>query len=369
VRLAFIDAISWDYNVRSACEGPLGGSQSAACYLTAHLAAADQQVWLINNGSAHGKIDGVEHLNLAKVSTGQIGGLSLDACIVVNDSRLGGMVRDLLGKDVPIVLWVHANTDARSAAPLAESAVAAQFDAFAFVSEWQRQRYLAQFGVALEKTRVLRNAIAPAFENRGQNGGSILAAMRDPPIIAYTSLPTRGLSLLVEAWPEIHRQKPNVRLKVFSSMSVYRTAESEELSRLYDVCRATPGIDYVGSVSQPVLAREMKGAAVLAYPSVFAETSCIAALEAMASGAVVVASDYGALSETTAGFGRLVEVGCDRSRYPSRFAAAVGSVLDQIAARDPELDENLRAQVAFIKSRYTWRQRAQDWIKWLAAKS
>ena len=112
---------------------------------------ADQQVWLINNGSAHGKIDGVEHLNLAKVSTGQIGGLSLDACIVVNDSRLGGMVRDLLGKDVPIVLWVHANTDARSAAPLAESAVAAQFDAFAFVSatsrnsawRWKKPAYCA----------------------------------------------------------------------------------------------------------------------------------------------------------------------------------------------------------------------------------
>jgi glycosyltransferase involved in cell wall biosynthesis len=191
--------------------------------------------------------------------------------------------------------------------------------------------------------------------------------MRDPPMLVYTSVPTRGLSLLVDAWPEIHLRAPKALLKVFSSMSVYRSAESEELNRLYEICRASPGIDYVGSLSQTALANEMKGAAVLAYPTRFAECGSIAALEAMACGAVVVTSDYGGQSETTNGFGRLVSPYPDRSTYLTRFAAAVASVLDRIAARDPDIERELRAQVEFVNDRYTWRQRAQDWTAWLSA--
>jgi glycosyltransferase involved in cell wall biosynthesis len=367
VRLAFVDAIAWDYNVRSPFEGPLGGSQSAVCYLAAHLAASGQSVWLINNGSARGTIDGVEHLGLAAVTAEEIGALGLDSCIVMNDSRVGAAVRDLVGSGVPIVLWVQANTEARSTAALADPEVAAPFDAFAFVSEWQRQRYLTGFGLPPERTRVLRNAIAPAFERRVDAGAGILAAMRDPPTLVYTSVPTRGLALLVEAWPDIRRHAPSARLSIFSSMGVYRTAETEESTRLYEVCRTMPGIDYVGSVPQPVLAEKLVGAAVFAYPTEFAETACIAALEAMASGAVVVASDHGALSETTAGFGRLVGLDPDRQRYLAGFVRAVISVLDRAAARDPELERELRAQVEFVNDRYTWRQRARDWTAWLSA--
>ena len=39
MRLAFVDPIDWDYTVQTAFERPLGGSQSALCYLTAALLA------------------------------------------------------------------------------------------------------------------------------------------------------------------------------------------------------------------------------------------------------------------------------------------------------------------------------------------
>lgn len=366
MRLAFFDAIPWDFNVRTPYDAPLGGSQSALCYLASHLAAAGHQIWLINNGTALGMIDGVEHLNFRQVNADQINKLHLDACIVVNDSRIGGAVRDLVGARVPIVLWVHADTDARSTSVLKDEDIANRFSAFAFVSEWQRQRYLATFALPSSKTRVLRHAVAPPFERRSDRGEPVLPAMQDPPLLVYTSTPTRGLSLLVDCWPEIRRHSPRARLKVFSSMGVYNTPDSDDLLRLYDRCRASPGIEYGGSIPQPKLAQEMKGATVFAYPTRFAETACIAALEAMAAGAVVISSDHGALSETTNGFGRLIAADPDQSRFLARFAAVVGSVLDQIAARDATLERDLRAQVAFINERCTWRRRGGEWIDWLA---
>src|SRR5262249_49097378 len=96
-------------------------------------------------------------------------------------------------------------------------------------------------------------------------------------------------------------------LEVFSSMKVYQQDEpGDEFAPLYHQCRRTPGVRYVGSVAQPRLAEELKAASILAYPNTFAETSCIAVMEAMAAGLLVVTTDLGALPETPAGFGAMV---------------------------------------------------------------
>ncbi len=103
-------------------------------------------------------------------------------------------------------------------------------DGIALVSNWQRDRFHQHFGINLIRTQVLRNAIAPSFSELFSSSTSIFAQKSNPPILAYTSTPFRGLDILLEVFPRIRLAVPGTRLKIFSSMKVYQVGEAEDES-------------------------------------------------------------------------------------------------------------------------------------------
>jgi glycosyltransferase involved in cell wall biosynthesis len=127
------------------------------------------------------------------------------------------------------------------------------------------------------------------------------------------------------------------------------------------------GVDYRGSLAQPQLAAELRSVSVLAYPNTFAETSCIAVLEAMASGCLVVTSDLGALPETTAGFARLVALTGGREAFRDRFieatVEALGTLMGSVSAAT---ESHLRRQVSQMNADARWSERAGQWAAWLS---
>ena len=138
-------------------------------------------------------------------------------------------------------------------------------------------------------------------------------------------------------------------------MQVYRSSD-EKFRDLYHLCRETEGVEYIGSIPQPKLAEEMRNVPVLAYPNTFAETSCIAVMEAMAAGCQIITSDLGALPETTAGFAKLIPL---NSSYNQNFINAT------ITALKNPIDKSL--QIAFVKKNYNWTKRALEWEDFLTA--
>ncbi|NJL55305.1 hypothetical protein HC928_09070 [bacterium] len=94
MRIAFIDGIGWDYRVDSVQSRPLGGSQSALCYLSEALARQEHEVFLFNQTSLPGLSDGVVCLPLESVSTPFL--QSLDALILLNDLGRGKLFRSEL---------------------------------------------------------------------------------------------------------------------------------------------------------------------------------------------------------------------------------------------------------------------------------
>jgi glycosyltransferase involved in cell wall biosynthesis/predicted Zn-dependent protease len=347
---------------------PLGGSESALCYLAEALAGAGHEVFVIHP-AGHGEVSrGVRSLPLMGQTLPPLP--PLDALVVLNLAGQGRALRAAVGPSVRLILWTQHALDQPAVVPLHEPAERAAYDAFAFVSEWQRRQYVHQFGLDAETTVVLRNGIGPAFQSLFAEDEPIRPAKVQPPVLAYTSTPYRGLDLLLDAFPRIRQAVPGVILKVFSSMGVYQLPEAEDSARfgwLYRRCRETEGIAYIGSRPQPELAAELKAASVLAYPNSYPETSCIAVLEAMAAGCVVVTSRRAALPETTAGFGRLVPPDDDRPAYVDAFVGeTVQALTDLTGADGAAVEEKLRRQVAHVNRIHSWTGLAGQWVEWLS---
>jgi glycosyltransferase involved in cell wall biosynthesis len=345
---------------------PLGGSESSLCYLAEALAGRGHQVAVLHPGPGPAVSRGVCCLPLHDRSVRQLG--PLDALVLLN---LAGRARDfrpLLDRQTLLILWSQHHLDQPAVQPLLDPAERDLYDGFALVGEWQREEYLRHFGLDPQRTGVLRNGIAPAFENLFPAGTSIGARKTRPPVLAYTSTPYRGLDVLLEAFPRIRQAVPEATLKVFSGMGVYQIPAAEDQARfgaLYQRCRDSAGVEYVGSLPQPQLAAELANAAVLAYPNTYPETSCIAVLEALAAGCTVVTSGRGALPETTAGFARLVPVETERDTYRDRFGEATVQALASWAGAEAAAEEHLQRQVAHVHQQHTWATLAEAWSSWL----
>jgi glycosyltransferase involved in cell wall biosynthesis len=363
MHIAFLDPVGWPYTADTPYERPLGGTQSALCYLAAALADDGHAITVFNGVAAPIENRGVSFRHMDELrSPGRLRGF--DAFIVLN-AAIGALLRKDIGPEPPLVLWTGHAHDQPAVERLKLAEERATWSGFAFVSNWQRDHYEAAFTIPHARSSVLRNAVSPAFAALAHGEPWFLSGR--PPTLVYTSTPFRGLDILLGAFPIIRGAIGDTRLRVFSSMGVYQTPAAEDPYRaLYEHCRSLAGATYEGALGQARLAAELTEAAALAYPSTFAETSCIAVLEAMAAGAAVITTRTGALPETTSGFASLVDGQGDPIALVKSFAAATIEALREMRAH-PEAAANLRRQrIAYIRENYLWPARATEWAAWLA---
>ena len=291
-----------------------------------------------------------------------------DALVMLTSPDPSGILQfEPLAPKARKILWLHHAPDQPAVQMLADPAVVAVWDEFVFISEWQRREYLKHFPAMNARPNViLRNAISPVFENLfGEL--PILACKSPAPSLAYSSTPFRGLNRLLLGWPKILAAHPGAKLGIFSGMKLYDGEDPEPIANMLAEARRMPGVVHVGPVPQPDLAEALRGSLVLAYPNSFPETACIAVMEAIAAGCIVVTSDLGALPETLAGHGILLPFEKDADTHAEHFADEVIrqiSVLKQEWATG-ELESRLADQIQWANETYSWRTRALEWENWL----
>ena len=360
VKIAFYQPGPHDYDPRTPLTRPTGGTESAVSYLSAALSRAGVQVVLVNGAQSERVVDGV-HIIPGRLATKEVFA-SCDLVVVVS-AAIGARVRPFLREHTPLVLWEHHDIDQRAVAPLSNPQERDAWTAFVMVSRWQTERMHRQFGVPIEKVNVIGNGVSPAFLEKPLGPAWFERGLA--PCLVYTSTPFRGLDILLQSFPSLRARIPDLRLRIHSSMNIYGIgADQDPYHYLYELARIMPGVDYVGPVSQSQLSESMQSVAAFAYPNTFLETSCIAVMEAMASGAEVFTTNGGALPETLNGFGQMVErprVSSDPA-FVNNFIALVTNAL--IAARnDPQTAaQRRRERAAFARANYHWDVRARSWI-------
>ncbi len=227
-----------------------------------------------------------------------------------------------------------------------------RFAHLAFVSEYQFNTYNMALGVPYNGSTVMRNAIVP-FDH-------VTKEKSDKVRLIYHTTPHRGLELLIPVFLELCKIRPNLHLDVYSSFSIYGWSERDKpYDYLFEICRTHPNISYHGAVSNDRIRAALRSADIFAYPSIWPETSCIAAIEAMSAGVAVVAPDYAALPETLFTYGYMYRWTEVVQNHMQIFANVLLNVIDNI--HSDGVKTNLEYQKRFADRHYNMETRVLQW--------
>jgi UDP-glucose:(glucosyl)LPS alpha-1,2-glucosyltransferase len=264
-------------------------------------------------------------------------------------------VREL--KDKPRILWCHDLAEDPEVSKLADSEYRSQFAKLVFVSNWQFTTYNKVLGVPYDDSVVLRNAIVP-FEkvNKSTEG---------PVRIIYHTTPHRGLNILHAAYEQLSKMYGDkIHLDVYSSFKIYGWEQRDaEYEGLFEALKDHPHITYHGTKSNEEVREALSQAHIFAYPSIWQETSCIAAIEAMSAGCRIVCPSYAALPETTAGLAWMYPWTSDLMKHANIFANVLNDAIQEAFEyqKSGEASPTLLFQKMYADGQYNWDHRAQEW--------
>ena len=328
----------------------IGGTQAATGYLAAALAARGHRVWLFTHRDHPVIEQGVHCLPLRQMSADMLNCLDLVILVQSLKPDLLWSLTHLVPITALCVLWTGQAHDQPDVAALADPAHQGLLDQIWCVSDWQRQGFCRHLGIKPDQTSLLRNAVAPVFEQLAHQDRP---APDKPTRAYYASMPFRGLSVLKDAWAGL--TDSGLHLDIFGGMAQYHQADGA-YETLYRQVADLPGTTVHGAQPHDVLAAHLAGQDLWLYPSIFAETSCITALEALAVGALPIVSDLGALPETIGDFGLYSHFDPDGSVMAQDFAGCIRDCLK--LWRDVDHTARIKRQKQWILQHATWQGRA-----------
>jgi glycosyltransferase involved in cell wall biosynthesis len=359
LRIAFFDNGPLSYTPITPHQEPLGGTESAASYLSAALVQRGHEVVLINRTTARDPILGVEVPGPSAVNKAFLNGC--DAVIPL--SRSTGRQLRQRGYDGRLVCWQHRSSTFGGIESLAAPDERSAWDGFVFVSDRQRQDFKERFDL---DGVVIRNAASPGALAGGLAPQSF-AERGSEPVLIYASAPGRGLDLLLLSFPAMREALPGVTLRICSDQGIYQAAGADDpYNAYYAVARALDGVEFIGSLSQASLGAAFAAADILAYPTNFIETSCIVAMEAAVAGCLVMGTDIGALSETMNGYGVFTPFLSERATVVRDFSKLLIATVAAAKADPTAFGARRAEQAAWFRETHTWEKRAQEWEAYLA---
>jgi len=233
-----------------------------------------------------------------------------------------------------------------------------EYDWYVFNSHWNYEKFRYFFDIPTERSIVIKNGIE-SFPQRK------IYKKSEPIKLIHHCTPWRGLNVLLRAMQEIN--DPNITLDVYSSTQVYgdefKKQNDDQFKPLYEQAKQLPNVNYIGYETNEYIKANMNKYDMFVYPSIFEETSCVSALEALASGVHVITNNYGALYETCAEWPVYVNYTEDFEQMAKGTAAAIKIAASYL--HEPFIQDHLEQQQLFYKRFYNWNKKGMEWESFL----
>jgi len=272
-----------------------------------------------------------------------------DINLILNNTN-----HDLIEKNKINVLWMQHFVNQEEAKNLNDKDYVNKLDYIVFNSHWNFEKYQYQFKVPENKSLVIRNAIEKININEKP---------KDKISLIYHTTPWRGLKNLLKIYKNLNLE--NVELNVCSSTIIYGKKFDNILRKKYESifeeCRNTKNVNYLGFLDNKKVIEILKKTHIYSFPSIWPETSCISAIEAMAAGCEVVTTNLGALYETCSPFGTLVSFDRNFDNLEKKYEETLLNSINNFWS--PENQEKLKLQSETINITYSWNVRSQEWKK------
>jgi glycosyltransferase involved in cell wall biosynthesis len=264
---------------------------------------------------------------------------------------IASRVRDI-EKDKIRIYWQHDLAGDPEVAHLKEKKSRDRFHKFVFVSNWQLQNYIDKLNFPQDdKVIVIENPIEVFPE---------VQKSKDEVRLVYFSTPQRGLELLVPVFEALAEKHDNIHLDVFSSFSIYGWPDADQqFEHLYERIRQHPKMTYHGFADQNTLREALLKSHILAYPSIWQETSCRVLMESMSAGLVCVHPNYAALAETSGGLTSMYQFLDDKQKHANLFYHNLDHAISIV--NKEEAQNYLRFVKAYADSRYNLNKIGSQW--------
>ena len=128
-----------------------------------------------------------------------------------------------------------------------------------------------------------------------------------PGRMIFCSVPDRGLSQLLTAWPQISARVPGVSLVITSDYTLWGRSTHPGNHQFIPLAKQFPNVQFYGKVARTELVRLQKEAQVQAYPCIYDENFAVSIMECIAAGTVPVSTRIGAVTTTVGDSGILID--------------------------------------------------------------
>lgn len=242
-------------------------------------------------------------------------------------------------------LWLHDLALPQDKAAIVQGS--AKLDGFLVVSEYHKKQICSVYGIPETSVFVLPNGIDPQlFENL-----KYPELPKDKKKLIYISRPERGLENLIKPDGIMDQLPDDYELYIccYNNMTQQMAPYYEKLWRRAE---EMPNVHNLGFLTKKQLYSFMAVMDLMVYPTPakrfadFREVSCIAVMEAMASGLPVITTLKGALPETLDGAGAVFVDNIDD------FPAAIKMAMEDSAKK-------LREKQFLAAEKKTWKKSAE----------